>query len=272
MRTIELVEGIKSSVLGFGCAPILGSVDENTGKRALDIAFAHGVTHFDLARSYGYGEAERLVGKVMASRRDQIVLTSKFGIKANLMAALFRPVKPLVRIMKKAGPVPVPAGAAAAGLFHSRTRIDTRQMGRSLEVSLRALDTDYLDYFLIHEPLHRLENVDELSEMANRLKERGIIRAWGLAFMKHQTALHEDYLDRFDILQFNNSPVEPDYESIKELRSQDANILFSAIQPSAGTMTPKEKLKKLFSDFPRSVILCSMFNEKHLRENIENAC
>ena len=57
MKKVELVKGIQSSVLGFGCAPILGSVGAKTATRAIDCAIDCGITHFDLARSYGYGEA-----------------------------------------------------------------------------------------------------------------------------------------------------------------------------------------------------------------------
>ena len=62
MKQIELSTGISSSVLGFGCAPILGSVDGRTAARAVACALDNGITHFDLARSYGYGAAEGFIG------------------------------------------------------------------------------------------------------------------------------------------------------------------------------------------------------------------
>src|SRR3990170_3473308 len=101
MRTIELVKGIHSSVLGFGCAPILGSVDSKKAQRSLDFALACGINHLDLARSYGYGEAEHFVGTVIKNRRDKLVLASKFGIVANWKAKLLRPIKPIVRLLKE---------------------------------------------------------------------------------------------------------------------------------------------------------------------------
>ncbi len=97
MRTVELVRGIKSSVVGFGCAPILGSVDGKKAKRAIHLALDNGINHFDLARSYGYGEAEKFVGKLLKGKRNEVVLASKFGIRANWKATLLRPVKPILR-------------------------------------------------------------------------------------------------------------------------------------------------------------------------------
>ena len=64
MRTVELIKGIHSSELGFGCAPIQGAVDSKSAKYAPDYAIDHGINHLDLARSYGYGDAEGLVGKI----------------------------------------------------------------------------------------------------------------------------------------------------------------------------------------------------------------
>lgn len=277
MRRVELVKGIQSSVLGFGCAPILGSKGADASRKALEAAFDNGVTHFDLARSYGYGEAEKFVGNVFRTKRKEIILTSKFGIIANWKANLFKPVKPVIRFLKKPKSnsenfKPVENNEkSVADLFHDRIGINSLEMRKSLEKSLRALKTDYLDYFLIHEPLSTIKNIDELCDAARRLKEEGKIRAWGLAYMKNQKHLHESYLNNFDILQFNNSPVDNDYKKITEQRSNDSNIFFSPLRGSTEIMNPREKLEKLLTDYSKTVILCSMYNEKHLKENVQLA-
>lgn len=276
MRKVELVKGIQSSVLGFGCAPILGSNDAATSRRALELAFEYGVNHFDLARSYGYGEAEKFVGKVLGSKRDKIILTSKFGIVANWKAELLRPLKPIVRLLrepkKKAGEnnPGIKKETSVADIFHDRIEITSSAMRKNLEKSLRALKTDYLDYFLIHEPSASIKNMDQLCDTASRLKEEGKIRAWGLAYMKHQAHLHQSYLHRFDVLQFNNSPVDVDYQQIFEERSTSPNIFFSPLR-GGPQMTPRQKLEKLLTDFSKTVILCSMYTEKHLKENVQLA-
>ncbi len=277
MRKVELVEGIQSSVLGFGCAPILGARDGASSRRALELAFDCGITHFDLARSYGYGEAEHFVGKVLGAKRDKIVITSKFGIVANWKADLLRPAKPIIRLLKKPGkkvaaikPIDK-VDNNVADLFHDRIEINSTTMRKSLEKSLKAINTDYLDYFLIHEPLSSIHNMDELCETAAKLKQEGKIRAWGLAFMKNQKHLHEAYLQRFDVLQFNNSPVDNDYKKVFEQRANEPNIFFSPLRGGTELMSPREKLEKLLNDYSKSVILCSMYSEKHLKENIQLA-
>ncbi len=277
MRKVELFEGINSSVLGFGCAPILGSKSASVSRRALEAAFDNGITHFDLARSYGYGEAENFVGKVFRAKRDKIVFASKFGIVANWKAQFFKPVKPVVRFLRSrkietGEPKPFDKNEnKVADIFHDRIAINATEMRKNLERSLKALQTDYLDYFLVHEPLATIENIDELYNTALSLKKEGKIRAWGLAYAKNQKYLHESYLDRFDVLQFNNSPVDNNYQKIVEERSNESNVFFSPLRGDTEIMSPAEKLRRLLADYSRSVILCSMYNEKHLEENVKLA-
>ena len=100
MKYVELFPGISSSALGFGCAPIMGAVGSTVAKKAIQIALERGINHFDLARSYGFGEAERVVGKLLSSNRKELVIASKFGIMPNWKATFIRPVKPLLRTLK----------------------------------------------------------------------------------------------------------------------------------------------------------------------------
>ncbi len=49
-------------VLGFGCSA-LTSMGEGQALQVLATAFDAGVRHFDVARYYGYGESEGLLGR-----------------------------------------------------------------------------------------------------------------------------------------------------------------------------------------------------------------
>jgi aryl-alcohol dehydrogenase-like predicted oxidoreductase len=70
------------SAIGLGCmgmSEFYGPSDEQesiaTIRRALDI----GVTFLDTADMYGHGHNERLVGKAIAGRRDEVQLATKFA-------------------------------------------------------------------------------------------------------------------------------------------------------------------------------------------------
>lgn len=279
MRTINLVKDVSSSVLGFGCAPILGSVGAKMAHRAIDVAYERGVTHFDLARSYGYGEAENFVGKVMKGRRDKVVFASKFGIVANWKAQFLKPVKPLVRFIKNNKPktmtvtihVDDPGKDTIADRFLDRIPLSGAQMRISLEQSLRALRTDYLDYLFIHEPLTTVHEFEELFTHAEKLKAEGKIRAWGLAYMRSKEQLHHQYLNRFDVLQFDNSPGAVGYDETVARRGPLPNVIFSPLRGGSNELSPTGKLQKLFTEFPSSVILCSMFDERHIHNNADIA-
>src|SRR5947209_6356011 len=81
MRSVELMPaGPKVSVLGMGCAAMMGSASRKDSLAALGAALDAGINFFDTARSYGYGASEALLGEFLAGRRDQTVICTKFGI------------------------------------------------------------------------------------------------------------------------------------------------------------------------------------------------
>lgn len=278
MRKIEIIKGVNSSVLGFGCSSILGAVDGNKAKRAIDLALECGINHFDLARSYGYGEAEAFVGNILSSKRQEIVIVSKFGIKANWKAQLLKPLKPLVRYLKKQKKsIEIEQNNAHKNevsrkdIFHDRLPITSKLMISSLERSLKALKTDYLDLLLIHEPLHTINDIELVIETSTLLKKQGKIKGFGLACVQEQMNSHQTYLDQFDILQFNNSPSLLNYNDLIEQRGNKINLFFSPFNGGKNLLSPEETLKKLLYDFPKSVLLCSMFSETHIKANTKIA-
>jgi hypothetical protein len=87
--------------------------------------------------------------------------------------------------------------------------------------------------------------------------------------MRSQWSLHKNYIDIFDILQFDNSPNNPDYSWIQEERSAESNIFFSSIKGQYNSSKPEANIAKLHTDFPQSIILVSMFNPTHLKRNVD---
>jgi len=70
--------GAKVSILAFGCGSrFLMYKDEESASAILNRAIDLGITYLDTAYSYGDGESETRVGRVMASRRKEVWLATK---------------------------------------------------------------------------------------------------------------------------------------------------------------------------------------------------
>ena len=74
--------GLEVSAIGLGCmgmSDFYGPSDEQTNLRVLNAAIDIGIDFLDTADMYGVGANERLLGKILAERRREVVLATKFG-------------------------------------------------------------------------------------------------------------------------------------------------------------------------------------------------
>nr|WP_225991957.1 aldo/keto reductase [Actinomadura montaniterrae] len=58
-----------------------GEVDERSAIESIHHARSLGVNIFDTARGYGFGTAERLLGRALAGEMDQVVTATKGGLR-----------------------------------------------------------------------------------------------------------------------------------------------------------------------------------------------
>jgi aryl-alcohol dehydrogenase-like predicted oxidoreductase len=117
--------GLMVSVAGLGCNNFGRRVDLAGTRAVIDAAMDAGVTMLDTADTYGDGGAsEELLGEVLAGRREQVVLATKFGHQGYDMGY-------------------GPAAGAKGGRAYIR---------RAIEASLRRLRTDYIDLYQLHTP------------------------------------------------------------------------------------------------------------------------
>ena len=108
--------GVRVSPLCMGVMTFGDAADERESARMFERCLAVGINFFDCANVYGGGESERVLGRLMAGKRDELVITSKVGM-----------------------------GGGLNGSGGSR-----RHIMQEVEASLRRLGTDRLDIYFLH--------------------------------------------------------------------------------------------------------------------------
>ena len=172
--------------------------DDDTNRAALDA----GISWFDTAPLYAQGAAESVLGRALAGRRDRVTIVSKVGIlptritRAHRLHALaWRLAKPIPGA--KALVPPLPVLHPEFGVF------DPLRVRRSVEKSLRALRTDYLDALLLHECALDDATDQALLRTLDDLQSEGKIRAYGSATNTPLTAmLMADTKCTFSVFQY----------------------------------------------------------------------
>lgn len=131
-----------------------GSVQESELLDAVHEALACGVNFFDTADTYGLGQSERTLAKGLGSRRHEVVIESKFGVRAG-----------------------------SGETFYDNSPDYIQQ---ALEGSLRRLNTDYIDVYVIHYRDGKTPIADVVGKL-DELKSAGKIRYYGLSNINNET-------------------------------------------------------------------------------------
>ena len=83
---VKLGDELTVSAIGFGAmalTPVYGEVDDTESLATLNRTLDLGLTFIDTANIYGNGNNEKLIAKLLADRRDEATLATKFAIQGN---------------------------------------------------------------------------------------------------------------------------------------------------------------------------------------------
>jgi aryl-alcohol dehydrogenase-like predicted oxidoreductase len=143
--------GLPTSAVGMGCMGLsqgYGPADDSESIIAIRSGLDAGITLVDTAMSYGAGANERLVGRAIAGRRDEVVVATKFGI-----------------VRDQAG-----------------VRLDGRpdHVRRYCQDSLTRLGIDAIDLYYLHRVDPRVPVAETVAALAELVGE-GLVRHIGLS-------------------------------------------------------------------------------------------
>ena len=256
----------------------MGRVGRDQSLRTIAAALDGGITHFDVARLYGYGEAEALVGEALAGCRDRVVIASKFGLRATRAAGVLRGLKPIAQRLAASVPGARSMMRSLVGVAaQPADRFSVTSAQLSLDQSLAALDTDYLDIFFLHDCAAG-DLSDELAGFLDRQLAAGKIRAWGVA--SDIAAVAPLYAARGDrlVYQFPNGMTAPNANRLPaDGRRFICHSPFAggaAVAAGLAGRLPRGDEHHAMLGYAMSatnvaVVLCSMLGEKHLRANLD---
>lgn len=166
--------GLETSRLGLGTSR-LHYISSDAGRAALiHGALDTGVRHFDTARLYGDGLAERALGRALKGRRHQASIATKFGLLPSRAIEMLGPLAQSLRIAR--------ALCRKAGLFTQPRRSWTpATLDSNLAASLRALDTDYIDILFLHDArAGEIVGHDDLAAALLAARQGGKVRHLGI--------------------------------------------------------------------------------------------
>jgi aryl-alcohol dehydrogenase-like predicted oxidoreductase len=153
---VKLGDELSVSAIGFGAmalTPVYGEVDDTESLATLHRCVDLGVTFIDTANIYGGGANEKLISKLLADRRDEVTLATKFGISGN------------------------PADRAAGRIG---VRGDAAYVRQCLDESLQRLQTDVVDLYYMHRRDVNVPIEETVGAMAE-LVAAGKVRHLGLS-------------------------------------------------------------------------------------------
>jgi aryl-alcohol dehydrogenase-like predicted oxidoreductase len=139
------IGSLRASVVGLGCNNFGGRLDEDATRRVVDAAIDAGINFFDTADIYGGTRSEEFLGRALGSRRDRVLIATKFG-----------------------GPIDEQRKGGASAPY----------VARACDDSLRRLGTDHIDLYQLHFP-DQATPLDETLGALDALVRAGKVREIG---------------------------------------------------------------------------------------------
>lgn len=264
---------VQASRLGLGSSTFGGSISTSKAKRTLSIALEQGINYIDTARSYGYGQAESIIGEVVKKQRENVFIATKFGIISHLPLWKKRLLW-LGRLVKKYGflrKVALKQVQQQAGTTFSYNIMSLSEVKHSIETSFKELQTDYIDQLIIHSHFDLYLQEKSIVDYLFQLKQSQRIRTIGVALEGQFTA------EQVNIVNQNAKQGLIDAAQISFSSSINSHQLLTKYINYIGIFQGQHpidaqklsQIKKQAQAHQQGHLLVTMNTPKHLIENIE---
>ena len=228
---------LKCSVITFGAWAIggwkWGGTDRREAVKAIQAAYAEGVTSIDTAPAYGQGLSEEIIAEALEDiPRDKVQILTKFGLRWDI----------------KQGVLFFKSTSNEGADFEMYKFASKESVMKECEDSLRRLKTDYIDLYQIHwhdvtTPIH------ETMEAVLRLKEQGKIREVGVCNYTPEWMKEAEQTIKLASNQVSYSMVMRDIEKdIVPYCIANKKSIFAYSPLQRGLLTGKLKPGHIFSD------------------------
>jgi aryl-alcohol dehydrogenase-like predicted oxidoreductase len=211
-----LGQGLEVSAFGIGCNAMAdenyGPTDEAESLRTLHAALDMGVGFWDTSETYGRNHGnEILLGKVIAERRDEVIIATKFGLQVDHIASEDRVAA------GSAGEVSAPSGDALRISVNSRPEV----IGPSCDASLRRLNVDYIDLYYQHRldpdvPIEETWGALHELVLAGKVRYLGMCEP-GLQTLRRAHAVHPVAAVQSEYSLFSRDPEGEALDTLREL-------------------------------------------------------
>lgn len=263
---------IKKIGLGTASLTSIGSYKEAIN--LLNVAYDMGIRHIDTAPLYGSGYAEIIVGDFLKSKRDDIFLTTKFGLDGSkfIFKDLIRQFLWLNKLKKSYINKSI-NNQLPTNVFSIETRLIKKEyVEKSLIKSLRKLKTDCLDAFLLHEALPQFLTEEALTFLS-KAKDNGEVKSLGIG-TSIEYLIDENFIenDLFDIYQyqgsdlFNNKLMYSKF--VTSIHFQHS--IFSSVNKESANINYSDLLKNALKNNENGKIIFSTRSIENLKLNLKD--
>jgi len=208
---------LKVSAIGMGCSGIGKSLHHRNDKeslRTLCEAFASGINFFDTAPNSANVAIARLLSTALKSNRKNIVISSKAGITFSPVGKFAKRIKPFLNPVNE---IFNPIKKNLPNLYRSQRRNNFSKefIFKTVEGSLKRLQTDYLDLLLLHHPTNQVLESGDFCKPFELLKAQSKIRFYGVSCDSVEQAILSLKLPEISVIQIDINML--DLEPIKSV-------------------------------------------------------